>query len=62
MKLLFIGGQQIIILLLVGLLPLYLIPKLLGSKRKIGFGWSLFWCILLSWPIGLIITLISPKK
>ena len=33
-----------------------------GSKRKIGFGWSLFLCLFLSPIIGGIITFLSPKK
>lgn len=32
-----------------------------GSKRKIGFGWSLIACLFLSPLIGGIITLISPR-
>ena len=39
----------------------FLVAKSLGSKRKIGFGWSLFFCLLLSPFIGLIITLLSRK-
>lgn len=39
----------------------FLIAGLLGSKRKIGFGWSLAACLLLSPLIGLIITLCSSK-
>jgi hypothetical protein len=32
-----------------------------GGKRKIGFGWSFFFCIFLSPIIGGIITFLSPK-
>lgn len=39
----------------------FLIAGLLGSKRKIGFGWSLVACIFTSPIIGLIITLCSEK-
>lgn len=39
----------------------FLIAGLIGSKRKIGFGWSLAACIFLSPIIGLIITLCSEK-
>ena len=35
---------------------------LLGKDRKIGYGWSLFFCIILSPLIGLIIILCSKKK
>ena len=34
----------------------------LGRNRKIGYGWSLFWCLFLSPLIGLIIILCSKKK
>ena len=34
----------------------------LGSNRRIGFGWALFWSIILGPLIGLIITLCSGKK
>ena len=39
----------------------FLIAGLIGNKRKIGFGWSLAACLLLSPVIGLIITLCSEK-
>ncbi|MGL4363651.1 MAG: hypothetical protein ACRCSB_00410 [Bacteroidales bacterium] len=32
-----------------------------GKKRKIGFGWSFFFCLFLSPIIGGIITMLSPK-
>lgn len=35
---------------------------LLGKDRKIGYGWSLFFCIFLSPIIGLIIILCSKKN
>lgn len=35
---------------------------LLGQNRKIGYGWGLFFCLLLSPLIGLIIILCSQKK
>lgn len=35
---------------------------LLGSNRKIGYGWSLFFCIIFSPIIGLIIILFSKKN
>ena len=34
----------------------------LGINRRIGYGWGLFWCLLLSPIIGLIIILCSGKK
>lgn len=39
----------------------FIIAGTLGSKRKIGFGWSLVACIFTSPIIGLIITLCSEK-
>lgn len=35
---------------------------LLGKDRKIGYGWSLFFCIIFSPLIGLIIILFSKKN
>ena len=34
----------------------------IGSNRRIGFGWALFWSIITGPLIGLIITLCSGKK
>lgn len=34
----------------------------IGSNRKIGFGWGLFFCLILGPFIGLIIILCSKKK
>lgn len=39
----------------------FIIAGTLGTKRKIGFGWSLAACLLLSPILGLIITLCSEK-
>lgn len=35
---------------------------MLGRNRKIGYGWSLFFCIIFSPIIGLIIILFSKKN
>ncbi len=35
---------------------------LLGKNRKIGYGWSFFFCLILSPIIGVIIILCSKKK
>lgn len=43
------------------LLSLWIIPMYLGSKRKIGYVWSMVACLFLTPIIGIIITLISPK-
>lgn len=43
------------------LLSLWIIPMYLGTKRKIGYVWSMLACLFLTPIIGLIITLISPK-
>lgn len=50
--------EIILLLLFVGLC--YIIA-LAGKKRKIGFGWSFFFCLFLSPIIGGIITFLSPK-
>lgn len=50
---------------LVSLIMLIIISALvalLGKNRKIGYGWSLFFCLFLSPLIGLIIILCSKKK
>ena len=49
------------ILFLIYLVIAALIAQL-GKKRKIGFGWSFFFCLFLSPIIGLFITLASKKK
>lgn len=40
---------------------LCLVVALLGKDRKIGYGWSLFFCVFLSPLIGLVIILCSKK-
>ena len=49
--------MQIVLLLIVAALV-----ALLGKDRKIGYGWSLFFCVILSPIIGLIIILLSKKN
>lgn len=52
------------IVILIGLLEIiviHLIAQYIGTKRKIGYGKSVFWSILLTPVIGLIITLSSRK-
>ena len=44
-----------------GWIVLAVLVGFLGSNRKIGFGMSLLWAVLLSPIIGLIIVLISPE-
>lgn len=44
------------------IVPSALIAGFLGRNRKIGLGWSLFFCLFLSPIVGLIIVLFSPKK
>lgn len=39
----------------------FAIAHYLGSKRQIGFGWSLFFCFFLSPIGGFITTMLSPK-
>jgi hypothetical protein len=48
--------------LIVNVFLSFLIAEYLGSKRNIGFGWSLFFCLFFSPLLGLIITLLSRKK
>lgn len=43
------------------LIALSALIALLGCNRKIGYGWSFFFCLLLSPLIGLIIILCSKK-
>jgi hypothetical protein len=54
------SGDAIFILLLY-LVFAFLIAHFLGSKRKIGFGWSFFFSIFPNPIVGLIITLLSRK-
>jgi energy-coupling factor transporter transmembrane protein EcfT len=51
------AGAQIFFFLIIAALV-----ALLGRNRKIGYGWSLFFCIFLSPLIGLIIILLSKKN
>ncbi len=39
----------------------YLVAEYLGKQRKIGYGQSLFWCLLLTPMLGVWIVLISPR-
>lgn len=43
------------------LISIWIIPLYLGSKRKIGYTWSMLACLFLTPLIGLIITLLSPR-
>jgi uncharacterized membrane protein len=47
------------IIALVWVVPSFLIAWLIGSKRKIGFGFTLLICLLVSPVIGLVIALVS---
>jgi predicted phage tail protein len=53
--------MEAVILILMNVGVGFLIAHFSGSKRKIGFGWSLFFCICFSPIIGGIITMLSPK-
>ena len=46
---------------LVLLIIISALVALLGRNRKIGYGWSFFFCLMLSPLIGLIIILCSNK-
>jgi hypothetical protein len=49
--------MQIIIFVILAVLV-----ALLGRNRKIGYGWSLFFCLIFSPAIGLIIILLSKRN
>lgn len=51
-----------VLILVFGLLAgclLNVLVGLVGSKRKIGFGWTFFWSLVFTPLVGLIIALIS---
>jgi predicted phage tail protein len=52
--------MEVIFILAINLGICFLIAKA-GEKRKIGFGWSFFFCLFLSPIVGGIITMLSPK-
>ena len=51
-------GITIIVYLL---LSVWIIPKYVGEKRKLGFVWTMVICVFLSPIVGLIAALISPR-
>ena len=56
------GRAKTVSMELIVLIVLSALIALLGRNRKIGYGWSLFFCLFLSPLIGLIIILCSKKK
>jgi len=50
-----------IAIIVVGIVLTHLIAKHIGAKREIGYGKSVFWSMLLTPIIGLIITKMSKK-
>jgi len=56
------GYNYFLIAFIVNVILAFLIAEYLGSKRNIGFGWSLFFSLLFGPLIGLLITLISRRK
>lgn len=56
------NSAALLFILLIYLGLAFLIAHFLGSKRKIGFGWSFFFCVFPNPIIGLIITMLSRKK
>jgi ABC-type multidrug transport system permease subunit len=52
--------DQVVVLFIAIIISVFV--ALLGSNRKIGYGWSLFFCIIFSPIIGLIIILFSKKN
>lgn len=55
------NNEEVIIIFILDIFISFLIAYFLGSKRKIGFGWSFFFSIFPNPIIGLIITLLSQK-
>jgi hypothetical protein len=55
-------GGLLWILAIFWLVPSLLIAWLIGSKRKAGFGFTLFFCLVLSPVFGLVVALASGKK
>ena len=56
--------MNIITIIIIGVLEIVVIHSIaqyIGTKRKIGYGKSVFWSIVLTPVIGLIITLSSKK-
>lgn len=53
--------EEVILIFILDILISFLIAYFLGSRRKIGFGWSFFFSIFPHPIIGLIITLLSQK-
>jgi Na+-driven multidrug efflux pump len=51
----------IIIIAVLEIVVIHSIAQYIGTKRKIGYGKSVFWSIVLTPVIGLIITLSSKK-
>lgn len=50
-----------IIVIAIYIVLIHLVAHYIGRKRKIGYGKSVFWSILLSPVIGFIITSLSPR-
>ncbi len=50
------------VLLVCNTIAALFIGTVIGEKRKIGAGWTIFFCITLSTIIGLAITIASPSK
>jgi len=50
-----------IAIIVVGIVLTHLIAKHIGAKREIGYGKSVFWSMVLTPIIGLIITKMSKK-
>lgn len=51
----------VIIIIVLGIVITHSIAQYIGTKRKIGYGKSVFWSCVLTPIIGLIITLSSKK-
>ena len=51
----------LIIIVCIYIIATHLIGKYIGRNREIGYGKSIFWSILFSPLIGLIITLMSQR-
>jgi hypothetical protein len=55
-------GGLLFLIVIFWLLPSFLIALLIGSKRKIGFGLTLVFCLVMSPVIGLVVALVSGRK
>jgi hypothetical protein len=51
-----------ILIIIIYVFLTHIIAQYIGTKRKIGYGKSVYWSILFTPVIGLVVTLLSGKK